>query len=116
MHDGAKAYQFSRTGDDWMSDGKKMDPATVDELVRNLRELTATKFTSSGFSSPTITLTVTSGNGKRIEKVQIAKNGKDYIAKREDAPQLFELDAKGLDDLRKSADGVKPPEEAPAKK
>ncbi len=116
VHDGAKAYQFSRTGDDWMSNGKKMDPATVDELVRNLRDLAATKFTSSGFSSPSMTLTVTSGNGKRIEKVQIAKNGKDYIAKREDAPQLFELDAKGLEDLRKSADGVKPPEEAPAKK
>ena len=116
MHDGTKAYEFSRTGDDWMSGGKKMDPATVDELLRNLRELTATKFASSGFSSPSVTLTVTSGNGKRIEKVQIAKNGKDYIAKREDVPQLFELDAKGLDDLRKSADGVKAPEEAPAKK
>jgi hypothetical protein len=116
MHDGAKTYFLSRTGGDWWSNGKKMDPASVEDFLRTIHELKATKFASAGFSGPTLTLTVTSGDGKRIEKVQIAKAGSGYIAKREDAPQLYELDENGLAEMRKSADGVKPAEQAPAKK
>jgi hypothetical protein len=116
MHDGAKEYVFSRTGRDWWSNGKKMDPVSVDDYLGRIRDLTATKFVSSGFSNPAMTLTVTSGNGKRIEKVQIAKGGSGYLAKREDAPQLYELDAQRIEEMRKSADGVKPAEQPPAKK
>ncbi len=52
MHDGTKAYSFARTGDDWWSNGKKMDPVTIEDFVRIVRDLTATKFTDTGFSSP----------------------------------------------------------------
>ena len=116
IHDGAKTDSFSRTGEDWFSNGKKLDPVSFDDFLRGIRGLTATKFTLSGFSNPTMSLVVTSMDGKRIEKVQIAKSGTGYIAKREDAPELYELDAKGIEDVWKSADGVKPAEESPAKK
>jgi len=59
-------------------------------------------------------LTVTSNDGKRVEKVLISKEGSDYLAKRENEPALYMLDAKTVDDLSKAASDVK--EAQPAKK
>jgi len=109
MHNGAKAYFLSRSSTDWWSNGKKMDAESVQDLVSKLRELAASKFVESGFSNPTIDLTVTSGDGKRIEKVFIAKSGDSYIAKRENEPTLYRLDANSVDDLQEAADQIKPP-------
>ncbi len=116
MHDGSKAYFLTRSGEDWWSDGKKMDPLSVQEFLRTIRTLTATKFAASGFSGAAVSLVVTSKDGKRVEKVDISKGGGGYLAKRADGPALFELDAKTIDDMRKAADGLKPAEAPPAKK
>jgi hypothetical protein len=110
MHSGAKAYFLTRSGDDWWSDGKKMDPVSVDSFIREIRLLSASKFTSNGFSSPATTLTVTSNNGKRIEKVLVSKASSGYVAKRENDPVLYELDAKGIEDMQKTADEIEPAE------
>ena len=116
LHDGSKAYFLTRSGEDWWSDGKKMDAISVSELLRSVRTLTATKFAASGFSSPLLTMTVTSNDGKRVEKVEIAKSGTDYLAKREDGPTLYQLEAKSVEDLQKAASGMKPAEIPPSKK
>jgi hypothetical protein len=117
LHDGAKAYFLTRTGEDWWSDGKKMDPLSVQDFLRPIRGLTATKFATSGFSSPAISLVVTSNDGKRIEKVDLAKSGSDYLAKRSDGTTLFVVAGKDIEDMQKGADGLKPaPPPAPAKK
>ena|SRR5215469_4641389 len=110
LHNGAKAYLLTRgTGgyDDWWSNGKKMD-SSAETLVSDVRDLSAGKFVDSGFSNPTIELTVTSGDGKRVEKVSIAKAGNDYIAKRENDPSLYQLDASAVDSLLTAAEGLKP--------
>ena len=114
MHNGAKSFFLTRSGNEWWSDGKKMDAVTSYNVIRAIRELAATKFIDSGFSNPTISLIVTSLDGKRVEKVQIAKVGDHAIAKRENDQQLYELDVKPVDELQKTADDVKP-EEAPKK-
>jgi len=115
IHDGAKSYVLSRSGSDWLSDGKKMDESSVSTLVSDLRDLTATKFPDSGFTSPALDVTVTSDSGKRVEKVQIAKNGDRYIAKRENEPALYELNPPAITDLQKAAGEVRPvPPPAPA--
>ena len=110
MHSGAKSYFLTRSGEDWWSDGKKMDAVSIDSLIREIRLLSATKFVSTGFSSPAATLIVTSNNGKRVEKVQVSKAGTGYMAKRENEPLLYELDAKVFEDLQKAADELKPAE------
>jgi hypothetical protein len=110
MHSGAKAYFLTRSGDDWWSDGKKIDAVSVDSLLREIRLLAATKFVSTGFSSPATTLIVTSNDGKRVEKVLVSKAGDGYTAKRENEPLLYELDAKKFEDLQKAADELKPAE------
>jgi len=110
LQSGGKSYAYTRNGEDWLADGKKMDSVSVYNLVRAIRELTANKLVTSGFSNPTITVTATSLDGKQVEKVQIAKLGDHAIAKRENDPQLYELDSKPVDDLQKTADDIKPAE------
>ena len=117
LHDGAKAYFLTRNGEDWWSaDGKKMDAVSVQEFLRSIRALTATKFETAGFSGPALSVVVTSRDGKRIEKVDIAKSGSGYLAKRADGMELFALDAKPVEDMQKAAGELKPAETPPAKK
>jgi hypothetical protein len=111
LHNGSKSYFLTRGSagsEDWWSNGKKMDAGSVEPLVSDLRDLSASKFVDSGFSNPTIDVVVTSQDGKRVEKIEIAKSGDLYIAKRENEPALYQLDGKNVDDLLKTADDLKP--------
>src|SRR5580700_11651405 len=109
IQDGSKTYFLTRNGEDWWSGAaKKMDAASVDELLEKLRDLSASKFVASGFTAPIVDLTVISNDGKRVEKVAISKSGDTYIAKRENEPALYQIDSKAIDDLTKSAADVKP--------
>jgi Domain of unknown function (DUF4340) len=116
LHDASKAYFLTRSGEDWWSDGKKMDPVGVQELLRTIRTLTATKFATTGFSAPALSLAVTSNDGKRVEKVDVTKSGSAYLAKRADGPALFVLDAKPVEDIQKAAAELKPAEVTPPAK
>jgi hypothetical protein len=108
IHNGVKAYFLTRSGDDWWSNGKKMDPASVQSVISKLRDLAASKFPGSGFNASTIEVSVVSEDGKRTEKVSIAKSGEGYIAKRDNEPALYGLDSNAIDDLLKAADAIKP--------
>ena len=58
MHDGAKAYFFTHSGEDWWSgDGKKLDGDGVEQLVGKLRDLQASKLADSGFKTPVLEIT-----------------------------------------------------------
>lgn len=114
MHDGSKAYLFTKSGEDWNANGKKMDSTSVQSFLDKLRDLSASKFADTGFTTQAIDITVTSNEGKRVEKVLISKNGDKYFAKRENEPAIYELESKTVDDLQKAATDVKPA--APAKK
>ena len=110
VREGLKTYFLTRSGEDWWSgDAKKEDSGTVQDLVDKIRELSASKFVDSGFTTPVIDLTVISGDGKKVEKVSISKSGDIYIAIRENEPgTLYQLDSKTVEDLTKSAADVKP--------
>ena len=85
-----------------------MDESGVRAVLDKIRDLSASKFVDSGFSSPALDVTVTSDSGKRVEKLLISKNGDRYIAKRENEPALYELDASAVTDLQKAASEMKP--------
>jgi Domain of unknown function (DUF4340) len=108
MHTGTAAYFLTKGGSDWWSNGKKMDAEGVESCISDLRDLTASKFVEAGFSNPTIEITVTSGDGKRIEKVSIVKSGDGYIAKRDNDSTLYGLDQSAIDKLEKAAADIKP--------
>ena len=119
IHDGTKNTFLTRSGSDWWSNGLKMDEGNVGTLVADLRDMTATKFPDNGFTTPSVEITVTSDGGKRIEKVQVAKNGEEYVAKRENEPALYALGGTAVKDLQDAAAGLKPaapPKPEPKKK
>jgi hypothetical protein len=108
LHAGSKAYFLVRSGEDWWQDGKKMDVGSVQSLISKLRDLTAVKFPDSGFANPTIEIAATSDDGKRVEKILIAKANDGYTAKREDGTDLYQLSSSSVDDLQKAAESIKP--------
>ncbi len=98
---------YTKAGDKWMSGSKTMDNTTVQSLIDKLRDLSATKFAEKGGGDQVFEATVTSNSGKRVEKVTISKQGDQYLAKRENEPSIYVLDAKAVDDLKSAASGVK---------
>ncbi len=64
---GSTVYQ--KSGEKWMSGNKQMDSASVQSLIDKLRDLAATKFVDKAAGDPFLVLAVTSGDGKRVEKV-----------------------------------------------
>jgi len=108
LHDGSKSYLLTRGGSDWLSGGAKMDPGTVSALIDKIRDLSASKFPENGFTAAALELNVTSDGGKRVERVLISKNGDNFVAKRQDEPALYELNASAVTELQKSAADLKP--------
>jgi hypothetical protein len=115
IHSGPKAFSFMRGGQDWWDNGKKMDEDSVRSLIATLRDLSAEKFVDSGFTSPQIDATVTSDDGKQVERVQISKSGPNYIAKRENDATLYQLTTTAVEDLQKSLADIRPAASTPPK-
>ncbi len=110
-----KSAVYTKSGDKWMSNGQAMDNASVQSLIDKLRDLSATKFADQGGGDPVFEATVTSNNGKRVEKATIRKQGTRYFAQREGEPSIYELDSKSVEDLQKAAGDVKQAAPAPKK-
>jgi len=66
----------------------------------------------SGFANPGMDVTVTSDDGKRVEKISFAKSSDGYIAKRDNEPALYHVQSVSVSAVQQAADGIKP---APAK-
>ncbi len=113
-HSGPSSVVLTHTGQDWTSNGKKMDADSAEAVVSALRDLSAAKFVTSGFSTPTLDLIVTSNHGQRVEKVGIQKTNDGAIAKREDDSSLYALDAATINNLTSAIASLKPA--APPKK
>jgi len=109
IKDGAKTRVIEKSGQNWTSGGKTMDSISVQNLIDKLRDLSATKFADSGFTTPSLELTVVYNDGKKTEKVQIAAAGSDFLARRENDSSLYQLDSKVVNDLRDAAAGVQAP-------
>jgi hypothetical protein len=93
-----------------------MDNTSVQNLIDKLRDLSAAKFPEKGGGEQVFEAKVTFSDGKRVEKVSIAKQGTQYFAQRENEPSIYELDSKAVDDLQKAAADVKEPPPPAAKK
>ena len=114
--DGAKSFIFDKTGDAWMSAGKKMDATSMQAFIDKLRDLAASKFADTGFGAPAVTVTVVSNQGKRREKVEIAPmaSGGNFLARHDGDASFYEVEANAVKELRQSASDVR--EAQPEKK
>ena len=100
---------YAKNGDKWLAGSKTMDNTSVQNLIDKLRDLSAAKFPEKGGGDPVFEARVTSGDGKRVEKVSITKLGTQYFAQRENEPSIYELESKAVDGLQKAAADVKEP-------
>jgi Domain of unknown function (DUF4340) len=108
VHDGTKSYFLTHGGQDWWNGtSQKLDPGSAQSLVDKIRDLSANKFLESGFSQPTLELTVISKDNKLTEKVLLAKSGDNYIAKRDNEPSLYQITSQAVSDLEKAAQDLK---------
>jgi hypothetical protein len=118
IRDGARQATFQKSAETWMSGSKQMDAPSVQALIDKLRDLSSIKFVDKGFTTPMLEATVTSNEGKRVEKVLVSKQGNSCFARRENEPSIYELDGKAVEELQKAFADVKefqPPKE-PKKK
>ena len=113
--DGGKTSIYDKSGETWMSGGKKMDSTSVQAFSDRLRDLAATKFADSGFTTPAITLTVVSNQGKlrRVESPREPSGG-NFLARRDGDASFYELEANVVKDLRQAVGDVR--EAQPEKK
>jgi len=116
IQQGASDKTYVRAGTDWKLNGQTMEPGSVQAFIDKLRDLSAAKFVAAGFTTPAVTVTVISNDGKRIEKAEFAKTGDGYIARRQNEPALYQLDAKAVDDMLEANNKVKPAAASSAKK
>lgn len=107
IRNGTAQATYQKSGEKWMSGAKQMDSPSIQALIDKLRDLTSTKFLDSGNGAPIFEATVTSNDGKRVEKVSIWKQGTSYLARREGEPTVYELDPKAAEDLQKTAGEIK---------
>jgi hypothetical protein len=112
----AAPASYTKSSDKWMSGSKQLDNATIQTLIDKLRDLRAIKFLEKGGGDPVFDATVTSNDGKRVEKVALTKQGNQYFARRENEPTIYELDSHAVEELQKAASEVKEAKPVPAKK
>jgi len=110
VKDGEKTVAVEKSGDKWMNSAKKeMDSTSVQAFIDRLRDLSAAAFEDKGFTTPAITLTVISNDGKRTEKVEIsqAAGGMHFLARREGDSSLYQLGTDTVQQLRQAVSDVR---------
>jgi hypothetical protein len=114
--DGAKTTVYDKGGDNWFAAGKKIDSTSMQAFIDRLRDLAASKFADAGFTTPVVTLTVVSLQGKHREKVEIAPaaSGGNFLARHDGDAAFYELDANVVKELRQAVGDVR--EAQPEKK
>ncbi|MDQ2840871.1 MAG: DUF4340 domain-containing protein, partial [Acidobacteriota bacterium] len=105
IQQGASDKTYLLSGTDWKLNGQTMDPGAVQSFIDKLRDLTATKFVMTGFTTPVAAITVTA---KTTEKVEFSKSPDGYVARRENEPTLYQLDAKTVDAILEAGRAIKP--------
>lgn len=107
IRNGAAQATYQKSGEKWMAGSKQMDAPSIQAVVDKLRDFSAIKFLDWGSGTPVFEATVTSNDGKRVEKVSLWKQGDGYFAKREGEPTVYQVDVKAAEELQKSANEVK---------
>ncbi len=107
VQQGSSGKVYIRSGSDWKLNGATVDPGSIQSLIDKLRDIAAAKFVDAGFTAPAATITVTSNDGKRVEKAEFAKTTDSYVARRADEPALYKLDNKAVNDILDSSNAIK---------
>ena len=107
-HSPATTVALVRSNTDWYENGKPMDGSSVQALINVLRSVAATSFATTGFAHPDTDLTVVAFDGTAVKvHFQRTKDG-GALAKRDDGPSLYLLDADTMNTLTAAIGALKP--------
>jgi hypothetical protein len=108
MKIGGRSYTITYTGDEWQSNGARMDATSVQSVIARIRDLEAINFQGEGFGTPVVEFTITPSGGSPIERVALSRSGSNYLARREGRPALYVVDAALITDLQRYVNDMKP--------
>lgn len=103
----ARAWVFEKTKNEWKLDGKVMQADQLQALIDKLRDLSAVKFKTAGGGNPHSEFTVTTQDGKTVEKVIVTKSGDSLLATRAGETAVYELDGLKVEEILNAASAVK---------
>ena len=90
---------------------REVDQTTVDNLISAVSATRATGFVDStaktGLDKPEIVVTLTSDQGKRVEKATFSRSGSDGYGVRDGEPGAAKVDVATIDNVIKSFEGIK---------
>jgi len=93
---------------------RDVDQSTVDNLISAVTAARATSYLDTAaktdldkLAKPELVITLTSDEGKRVEKVSFSRSGGDGYAGRDGEPGIAKVDAATIDNIAKSLDGIK---------
>jgi hypothetical protein len=99
------AYQ--KSGDKWTGPKGQYDAGSIQAVIDKLRDLSASKFADKMSGTLASTITVTSGDKNKVEKLTLNKAGEDYDALRDGDPAVYVVTAASYGDLQKAIAGIK---------
>lgn len=107
-----KAWVFEKSKTDWKRDGKAVQGEQVQAIADKLRELSSIKFPKAGGGAAHSEITVSTEDGKKVEKIIITKSADNFYATRSGETAVYEVDGKGIEDLLVGAAAVREPSAA----
>lgn len=106
-HSAKAQATISKAGEKWFRAGKALDSNSMQTLLDKLRDLSATKFVEKAPGASEIDITVVASDGKKIEKVSLAKSGSDWVARRDGDASLYVIPAANVDEIDHAAADLK---------
>ncbi len=114
-HSGGTTVALVRSNADWFENGKPMDGATAQSLLDAVGHLTASGFATGGFTHPDTDLAEVAFDGtpQKVHFQRTANGG--ALARRDDGPTIYVLDAAAMNTLTAAIGGLKPATASPKK-
>ena len=101
-----RAWLYEKSKTEWKRDGKIVRADMVQALTDKLRELSSVAFLDKAARPQFAELTVTSQDGKVVEKVIVSKSGESFTAVRNGEAAVYGLDPKAITELMEAAKTV----------
>jgi hypothetical protein len=90
---------------------RDVDQTTVDNLLAAVTAARATSYVDTaaktGLETPELAITLTSDEGKRVEKVTLSRSGSEGFGARDGETGIAKVDTATIDNIVKSLDGIK---------
>lgn len=98
---------FEKNDTKWLMNGRTMDSVAIQNLIDKLRDLSANRGDDAKVGTPDTEITVVSKGGSRTEKILLAPEDTNFLARRDGEPMAYHIDSFKITAIRQAVDDVK---------